>query len=142
VVIVATPPAVCVGDDFHTKVHLDSAGSSPELTLVYSQPGPDAGTLSHDWSFSGAVCKGLSTDPNPCDVIIDPGSVEPDGTVDLSDVYLTMLGDRPVFVTLTVTITYMGADGGMSFGASATAQTTIAIVPPDDAGGCPVSQGS
>ncbi len=82
-VITATPTSVCVGDDFQTQIELDSLGSSPVLTLIYSPPGPDAAVAAcalpgndvcYSWSFSGAVCTGQATDPNPCDVVIDPGS--------------------------------------------------------------------
>jgi hypothetical protein len=140
-VITATPTSVCVGDNFQTPIELDSLGSSPLLTLVYTPPSADAAVAAcalpgndvcYAWSFSGAVCKGLSTDPVPCDVIIDPGSVEPDGTVDGSSVLLTMAGDNPVLVTLQVT----NAAGGVT-----TTQTSITITPLDDAGACPLPQG-
>jgi P pilus assembly chaperone PapD len=137
-VITATPTSVCEGDDFQTPIVLDSTGSSPVLTLVYTPPAADAAlgycgnTTCYLWSFSGAVCKGLSTDPSPCDVIIDPGSVEPDGTVDSTIVNLTMAGDRPVLVTLRV-------ENGV--GGVTEAQTSISITPLDDAGACPLPQG-
>jgi hypothetical protein len=132
-IISITPGSVCVGDGFHTQVHVDSRGSSAELTLVAAPASPDAGTLLYDWSFSGAVCKGLPTDPKPCDVVIDPGSVDALGNINNSDVLLTMLGDRPVFVTLAVTISF--ADG--TTGGGATSQTVIPITLLDDAGMCP-----
>jgi hypothetical protein len=140
-VITATPTSVCVGDDFQTQIELDSLGSSPVLTLIYSPPGPDAAVAAcalpgndvcYAWSFSGAVCTGQPTDPNPCDVVIDPGSVEPDGTIDGTSVLLTMAGDRPLLVTLTVE----NAAGGVI-----QTQTTISITPLDDAGMCPLPQG-
>jgi hypothetical protein len=136
-VIIVTPESVCVGDDFHTQVHLSSQGSSPELTLVYASPGADAGSLSYDWELTGAVCKGVATDPNPCDVIIDPGSVDALGDISGSDVLLTMQGDRPVFVSLTVTVEF---DGGAT-GGTITTQADIPITPLDDAGQCPLPQG-
>jgi hypothetical protein len=135
-VINITPASVCVGDDMRTKVHLSSNGSSPELTLVYGAPPPDAGTLNFFWSFSGAVCKGLTTDPSPCDVTIT-GKVEPDGTLDYADEDLVMMGDKPVFVSLTSTI--MLPDG--TTGGSTTSQAVIPITPLDDAGACPLLQG-
>jgi len=131
---------VCVGDDFHTQIHVDSAGSSTLLSLVAASGGPDAGTVAYDWAFSGAVCEGLTTDPNPCDVVIDPGSVmllsPTQGAINNSDVYLTMRGDRPVFVTLTLTV--LTADGGV--GVAASAQSVIPITLLDDAGTCPLTE--
>jgi hypothetical protein len=136
-VITATPTSVCVGDNFQTPIELDSLGSSPLLTLIYTPPSADAGvacqgSICYSWSFSGAVCTGLATDPSPCDVIIDPGSVDPTGAVDYSTVLLTMAGDRPVLATLQIT----NAAGGVI-----ETQTSITITPLDDAGVCPLPQG-
>jgi len=137
-VVNAIPTSVCEGDDFQTLIELDSTGSSPALTLVYTPPDPDAALayckspICYAWSFSGAVCKGLQTDPSPCDVNIDPGSVEPDGTIDNPTVNLTIAGDRPVLVTLRIE----NAVGGVT-----ETQTSITITPLDDAGACPLPQG-
>lgn len=136
VVITANPTSVCQGDDFKTPVHLDSVGSSPELTLVFAAAQPDAGTLNYSWSVTGAVCKGLPSDPNPCDVVIDPSSVDALGNLYNSDLLLTMAGDRPVYVSLTVTVAY--ADG--TTGGSSTAQGVVPITPLDSSGHCPLAQ--
>jgi hypothetical protein len=128
-VINATPTSVCYGDAFRTQIHLDSRGSSPELTLVYTKPDPDAGDLKFDWSFSGAVCKGLDSDPTPCDVKIDPSSTDALGDINNGDVLFTMAGDRPVDATLKVT----NAAGGVTI-----AKLTVSITPVDDAGACPL----
>jgi len=128
-VINATPASVCYGDSFRTQVHLDSRGSAPELTLVYTRPDPDAGDLQYDWSFSGGVCKGLDSDPATCNVKIDPASTDALGNVNNSDVLLTMAGDRPVDATLKIT----NAAGGVTI-----AKLTISITPLDDAGACPL----
>ncbi len=128
-VINATPSSVCVGDDFRTQVHLDSRGSSPQLTLVYTRPDPDAGDITYDWSFSGAVCKGLDSDPKPCNVVIDGSSVDALGNINGTDVLFTMLGDRPVDVTLTV----QNVAGGVT-----ETHVTVSITPLDDAGTCPL----
>jgi hypothetical protein len=109
-VINATPTTVCYGDAFRTQVHLDSRGSSPELTLVYTKPDPDAGDIAFDWSFSGAVCKGLDSDPKICNVKIDGASVDALGQINGTDVLFTMAGDRPVDATLKVT----NAAGGVT----------------------------
>ena len=124
----ATPSSVCYGDSFRTQIHLDSRGSSPELTLVYTRPDPDAGDLQFDWSFSGGVCKGTN-DPPVCDVKIDDASHDALGQINNSDVLFTMAGDRPVDATLKVT----NAAGGVT-----TAKLTISITPLDDAGACPL----
>jgi hypothetical protein len=128
-VINATPTSVCYGDAFRTQIHLDSRGSSPELTLVYTRPDPDAGDLKFDWSFSGAVCTGLDSDPPTCNVKIDPASTDALGEINGSDVLLTIAGDRPVDATLKVT----NAAGGVTI-----AELTITITPLDDAGACPL----
>jgi hypothetical protein len=130
-VITATPASVCVGDGFKTKIHLDSIGSSPRLTLVYTPPDPDAGDLLYDWSLSGAVCKGLDSDPSPCDVVVDGESVDATGAMSNSDVLLTMAGDRPVDATLVV----KNAAGGVL-----EAHATISITPLDATGACPLPQ--
>jgi hypothetical protein len=127
-VINATPSSVCYGDQFRTQIHLDSRGSSPELTLVYTKPDPDAGDISFNWSFSGAVCTGTN-DPPVCNVKIDPASTDALGQIEGSDVLLTMAGDRPVDATLKVT----NAAGGVTI-----AHLTISITPLDDAGACPL----
>ncbi len=128
-VINATPSSVCVGDDFRTQIHLDSRGSSPQLTLVYTRPDPDAGAITYAWSFSGAVCTGFPTDPPTCDVKIDSASLDPTGAINGSDVLFTMAGDRPVDVTLRVT----NVAGGVT-----DTQLTVTITPLDDAGTCPL----
>jgi len=125
-VIEATPSAVCEGDDFQTEVHLDSRGSSPTLTLVYSPPAPDAGELTYLWTLSGNVCLGLPSDPTPCDVMVDPGSLDPHNQMTNSDVFLTMSGLVPIQVSLTLTAN----------GVSSTLQSTIEITLPE-AGVCP-----
>ncbi|HEY1960697.1 MAG TPA: hypothetical protein VGH28_34030 [Polyangiaceae bacterium] len=136
----ATPSSVCAGDHFATSIHLDSQGSSPVLTLVYSPPAPDAGAIHFAWSFSGAVCTGIPASPgdwttlggqaaSDCDVLIDPGSVDALGDVAGSDVILAIAGDRPVDVTLVVT-----SDAGGTL----TARRTISITALDDAGACPL----
>jgi hypothetical protein len=127
-VINATPSSVCYGDAFRTQVHLDSRGSSPELTLVYTRPSPDAGDITFAWSLSGAVCTGMS-DPPVCDVKIDPSSTDALGELINSDVLFTMAGDRPVDATLKVT----NAAGGVT-----TTSLTVTITPLDDAGACPL----
>jgi len=127
-VINATPSSVCYGDAFRTQIHLDSRGSSPELTLVYTRPDPDAGELRFDWSFSGAVCKGTN-DPPVCNVKIDDGSHDALGQINNADVLFTMAGDRPVDATLKVT----NAAGGVTI-----ARVTISITPAGDAGACPL----
>ena len=130
-VINATPSSVCVGDAFHTQIHLDSRGSSPTLTLVYSVQ--DAGALTYAWAFSGVVCRHIGDDPDCTkpgyDVIVDGSSVEPDGTIDNSDVLLTVSGNVPVQVSLTVT---------NAANTAASVQSTISITPLDDAGACPL----
>jgi len=128
-VINATPSSVCYGDAFRTQVHLDSRGSSPELTLVYTRPDPDAGEITFDRSFSGGVCLGLDSDPATCNVKIDPASSDALGHMTGSDVLFTMAGDRPVNATLKVT----NAAGGVTI-----AKLTISITPLDDAGACPL----
>ncbi len=130
-VINATPAAVCVGDAFRTPIHLDSRGTAPSLTLVYTVPDPDAGAVKLAWSFSGVVClQGFGKDQscaNPgYDVIVD--TVEPDGTVDADDVFISVAGNVPTQVTLRVT----NAAGGVT-----ETQSTIAITPLD-AGVCPL----
>ncbi len=127
VVIESTPSAVCFGDNFQTQVHLDSRGSSPTLTLVYSPPPPDAGQLDYLWTFSGNVCLGLPSDPTTCDVKIDPDDVDPHGNVSSSDVFLTMSGTVPLQFSLTVTI-----EGG----GATTIQSTVPITALE-AGVCP-----
>ena len=139
-VVNATPATVCAGDGFQTSIHLDSNGSSPVLSLVYSPPDPDAGAIHFAWSFSGSVCTGIPASPGgwttlggqatkSCDVLIDPESVDALGEVNGSDVLLTIAGDRPVDVTLVVT-----SDAGGTL----TAHTTITITTPDDGGACPL----
>jgi len=130
-VINATPSSVCVGDDFRTQIHHDSRGSSPQLTLVYTRPDPDAGDITYDWRFSGAVCMDGNPD-NPdgaCDVVIDSASFDPTFAITGTDVLFTMAGDRPVDVTLRVT----NAAGGVT-----ETHATITITPLDDAGACPL----
>lgn len=116
-VIEETPSSVCVGDDFKTQIHVDSRGSSPSLTLVYSPPAADAGELEYAWTFSGNVCVGIPTDPSPCDVKIDPASLDPHNHMTSSDVLLTMSGNVPIQVTLALTVD----------GVTSTVQSTIAI---------------
>jgi hypothetical protein len=128
-VINATPASVCQGDALRTQIHLDARGSSPQLTLVYTRPDPDAGDITFDWSFSGAVCKNITSDPKVCDVKIDAASTDALGGVTGSDVLFTMQGDRPVDVALKVT----NAAGGVTV-----AQLTVSITPLDDAGACPL----
>ena len=143
-IVNATPASVCAGDAFRTSIHLDSSGSSPVLTLVYSKPDPDAGAIHYSWSFSGAVCVGLAASPGSwttltgappttCDVLLDPSSVDALNQVSGSDVMLSIAGDRPVDVTLVVT-----SDAGGTLAA----HTTITITTPDDAGACPLPKGS
>ena len=130
-VINATPNSVCVGDDFKTQIHLDSRGSAPALTLVYTRPDPDAGDLTYAWFVDGDVCRGLDSDPSPCDVVIDGSSVDALGDMTNPDLLFTMRGDRPVNVTLRVT----NAAGGVT-----ESRTTVSITPLDDAGTCPLPQ--
>lgn len=143
-VVNATPSSVCVGDGFRTSIHLDSNGSSPVLSLVYTKPDPDAGSITFAWSFSGAVCVGIPASPSgwttlsggtpdSCDVLLDPGSVDALGHVNGTDVLLAVAGDRPVDVTLVVT--------NVDAGGTLVAHRTIAITPLDDAGACPLPQG-
>ena len=143
-IVNATPTSVCAGDAFRTSIHLDSNGSSPVLTLVYSKPDPDAGAIHFAWSFSGAVCVGLAASPSDwvtltgaaattCDGLLDPSSVDALNQVSGSDVLLAIAGDRPVDVTLVVT-----SDAGGTL----TAHTTLTITEPDDAGACPLPKGS
>ncbi len=137
-IITETPSSVCIGDDFTTPIQIDSSGTSNELSLVSSPPSADASAPTLAWSFSGAVCKGLPTDPTLpdggpwCDVKIDPGSLDPTGAVNGTSVLVTVAGDRPVFVTLRV----QNAAGGVT-----EAQSTITITPLDPTGACPLPQG-
>lgn len=144
-VINATPTSVCVGDDFRTPIHLDSNGSSPVLTLVYTKPDPDAGTIKYAWSFSGAVCVGIPASPgdwvtlegkaaDACDVLLDPSAVDANNDVNGTDVLLSVAGDRPVDVTLVIT--------NVDAGGTLTAHTTITLTPLDDAGTCPLPKAS
>ena len=139
-IVNATPSSVCAGDHFTTSIHLDSSGSSPVLTLVYSPPDPDAGAIHFAWSFSGAVCTGIAASPGDwttlggqpatsCDVLIDPSSVDALGQITGTDVLLSIAGDRPVDVTLVVT-----SDAGGTL----TARRTISVTQLDDAGACPL----
>ena len=128
-VVNATPSSVCYGDQFRTQIHLDSRGSSPELTLVYTKPDPDAGEIKFDWSFSGAVCKNVDSDPAVCNVTVDAASTDALGQINNADVLFTMAGDRPVDVALKVT----NAAGGVTI-----ARLTVSITPLDDAGACPL----
>jgi len=139
-IIGATPSSVCIGDHFQTPIHLDSNGSSPTLTLVYTKPDPDAGPITYAWSFSGAVCVGIPATPSDwttlsgatpesCDVLLDPGSVDALGDVSGTDVLLEIAGDLPVDVTLVVT---------NQAGGTLTARTTLSLTPLDDAGACPL----
>jgi hypothetical protein len=75
------------------------------------------------------VCKGLDSDPDPCNVKIDGASVDALGVMNGSDVLFTMAGDRPVDATLKVT----NAAGGVTI-----AHLTVSITPVDDAGACPL----
>jgi hypothetical protein len=118
-VIAVSPASVCAGDGFKTPIHLDALASSPRLTLVYTRPDPDAGALKYSWAFSGD------------DVQIDPGSVEPDGTIDGDTVLLKMAGERPLHVTLTVTNAAMGVTA---------ADLTISVTPLAADGTCPLPQ--
>ncbi len=129
-VINATPSSVCYGDDFRTSIHLDSRGTSPDLTLIYTKPDPDAGVPTTTWTFLGNTCQDRTSDPT-CDIAIDPGSVEPSGAIDFDTVTFTMRGDKPVQVSLRV----QNAAGGVTETA-----TTISITPLDDAGVCPLPQ--
>jgi hypothetical protein len=140
-IVNVTPGSVCIGDNFQTQVHVDSRGSSPKLTLVYSPPDSDAGDLIFAWRFSGAVCQGtlggaaMTLGGAPCssyDVLLDPSGVDALGNVNNSDVLLRIAGDRPVFVALQVT----NAAGGVT-----ETETAIPITALDDAGACPLTQG-
>ncbi len=111
-VINADPTAVCLGDGYHTTIHLDAKQSAPNLTLVYVRPDPGAPPLKYLWSFSGSDYQLGDGD----DLIGEALSV-------------TMAADRPLHVTLRVE----NAAGGVGI-----ARSTIAVTPPDASGACPL----
>lgn len=78
------PTAVCLGDDFATVVALDATGSSPQLSLVPTPPGADEEPLEFAWHLSG----------DDYDVVA--------GGLDEARIEVTMAGERPLGVRLTV----------------------------------------
>jgi len=102
-VITATPGDVPLGDDFSTVVELDASLSSHSLSLVPVPPDPDEPPLQFEWHFSGSqyeVVQGSATD---------------------TEIHVTMAGDRPLHVELTV----INGDGGI-----ATSLRTITVTDP------------
>ncbi len=111
-VINAMPTAVCAGDNFMTPIALDAKGSAAHLTLVYVPPPPGSPPLRYHWAFSGSA------------TMVTAGDVNSDS------VTVTMAGDRPLHVALTVS----NSEGG-----STTTTTTIDITPLDSSGNCPLA---
>lgn len=82
VVVVADPPAVCLGDGFRTVVTLDGSRSRPRLTLVPVPATADDPPLAYTWSLSGAEHR-----------VVEGGVHEP-------ILKVTTSGDRPLHATL------------------------------------------
>jgi hypothetical protein len=110
-VIVASPEAVCIGDEFETTITLDASDSAPYLTLVYVPPAPDAPALDFSWTFTGSEKTFI------------------DGNAHSAELSLAMKGDRPLHVTLEVE----NSVGGVS-----SITKTIAVTPLDEDGNCPL----
>lgn len=109
-VIELSPSQVCLGDDHQTPIVIDGTDSAPQLTLVPTAPRQELLPLESEWRFSGS------------EVRITEGSVD-----DL-EVTVTMLGDRPLHVTLWL----RNAAGG-----EAEAQASVAVTAPGPDGTCP-----
>jgi hypothetical protein len=122
-VIVATPTAVCLNDDYKTPITLDGTQSSPTLTLVPSPPSAGAPALKFSWTLTGSAYRIVSVDA-------EDGQVAPSGTLMSDKLTVTIAGDQPLQVDLNVVNTRTGG--------SADTTATIAVTPPNDAGDCPL----
>lgn len=83
-VITADPETVPLGDNHQTVITLDAYNSAPRLSLVPVPPDPDEPPLDYEWSLSGAEHRIIS------------------GAMNEPELQVTIKGDRPLHVELTV----------------------------------------
>ena len=98
--ITANPDTVPLGDDHQTVIELDAYNSAPRLSLVPVPPDPEEPPLDYEWRLTGAEHH-----------IVDGSRTGP-------ELQVTVRGDRPLHVELTV----RNRDGG-----EATSLKTISV---------------
>jgi hypothetical protein len=87
-VINFAPSQVCEGNEHETTICIGAGESAPRLTLIPVAPSPDDPELTFAWEFVGA----------------DVRIVEDEDCDGVDEIAITTAGDRPVHVTLTVTL--------------------------------------
>ncbi len=121
-VIIATPSTVCLGDHYETPITLDGTQSSAMLTLVPSPTDANAPPLHYLWTLTGSAYRIAEVDAGG-------GRLEPSGTLTSDKLTVTIAGDQPLQVDLSIQ---------NSTGGSADTTTTISVTVPNDAGDCPL----
>jgi hypothetical protein len=106
-VIVATPEAVCFGDDYRTPITLDGTESSGMLTLVPTPADANAPPLQYLWTLTGSAYRIAS------------------GTLTSDKLVVRIAGKEPLQVDLNV---QNGAGG------SADTTATVSVTLPGDGG--------
>lgn len=83
-VITAQPDTVPLGDEHQTVIELDAHSSAPRLSLVPAPPDPDEPPLEFKWRLTGSAYR-----------VVGGSEAGP-------ELQVTMRGDRPLHVELTV----------------------------------------